>query len=247
LSTNNWEEHVGKDKYVVVKFYTRWCHYCRLMAPEYEKLFDLINGNREDIIVARIEGSINEEISAKYGIYSFPLLVLYKPNDLHAQAVFQEQRIAPLMKAWIDNNAPPLVVAKKQIITKSEFKNETIDKPFEVVGFEKKEMTNEIEFFGKEIESLKTKISSLEQEMQQIKSDINNKLSGVKNQVEVKSSSQEPQTEKMVFKSEGLNSFSMIEIITYLSFVLIILALFLTVKKFWLMKQQTNLPIHSKV
>jgi thiol-disulfide isomerase/thioredoxin len=237
LSTSNWEEHIGKDKYVVVKFYTRWCHYCRLMAPEYEKLFELVKG-REDLIIARIEGSINEEISSKYGIFSFPLVVLYKPNDLHVQAVFQEQRVATLMKSWIDTNAPPLVKPeepKKIIIASPEIKNQTIDKPFEVVGFDKKEMTNELEFFGKEIETLKSKISFLEHEMQQMKTDLN----GTK--------TNEPQTEKNVFKSESLKSLSMIEIVTYLSFVLIFLALFLTIKKFWKMKHQTSLPLHSKV
>ena len=40
LTSGNFDEIVGKEKYVVVKFYTKWCRYCRIMAPEYEKLYE---------------------------------------------------------------------------------------------------------------------------------------------------------------------------------------------------------------
>ena len=243
LTTENWEENVGRDKYVVVKFYTRWCHYCRLMAPEYDKLFDMYKDVRKDLVIARLEGSVNEDISNKYGIYSFPIIVLFKPNDLHGQGVFQGNRVANFMKIWIDSNIPEVANIEEQkkidnSPTIASTKNETTQ-VFEVRIANKSVMTDEFEFFGREVDSLNQKIKKLEHEMQEIKKNFSfiDKFEDLnkKNQTET------------FFKENKFKLPSLVDVITYLLFLLILIALYLTVKRILKMKNSINLPIHSKV
>ncbi len=218
------------------------------MAPEYDKLFDMFQGNRDDVVIARIEGSINEDISNKYGVYSFPLVVLFKPNDLHVTAVFQGQRVASVMKAWVDDNAPQMKQEQPKKQETNVEKDNKNGKPFEVGTYDKSQATPEMEFFGREMESLKVKIDGLEHEMEEMKNNYNN-MQPKKIIINAKGSSPEnvqaqPQQN---FKEKGSRFPSLVDIITYASFLLILLALLLTVKRFLQIGQQTGLPLHSKV
>ena len=40
LNETNFYDIIGHEKYVVVKFFTKWCIYCKYMSPEYEKFFE---------------------------------------------------------------------------------------------------------------------------------------------------------------------------------------------------------------
>lgn len=207
------------------------------MAPEYDKLFEIYKDTRKDLIIARLEGSINEEVSNKYGIYSFPMIVLYKPNDLHGQAVFQGNRVANSMKIWIDSNIPEYTEPKKieNNTVLNNIKNETL--PYEVQIANKSVMTDEFEFFGREIDTLNQKIKHLENEMLEIKKNFNS------------SSINEDIKKDLSKKIKGtiFNTPSFLDILTYFSILLIAIALYLTIKRFVKMKQQNSLPIHSKV
>ncbi len=174
LTTSNFEEIVGKDKYVVVKFYTRWCGYCRLMSPEYEKLFDMYKEKRSDIVIARLEASINEEISMKYGIYSFPMVVIFHPNDLHVKDLFQGRRVASVISEWIDKNSP--MIENKMLEVKKEMNFENLDQNMIIIKANKTEVTDEFEFIKREIITLKNRVEKLEKEIEGFKS-LNNTLS----------------------------------------------------------------------
>jgi len=78
------------------------------MHPEYDKLNDIMKDTRDDVIIARLEGSINEDITLIYEIFSFPKIVLYHPGSVDIKGSFRGQRIAPVMQSWIEQNAPRL-------------------------------------------------------------------------------------------------------------------------------------------
>lgn len=81
------------------------------MTPEYEKLWDMYqtkDKKRDDLVISRIEGSINNDISVKYGVSSFPMIILLHPNDLYVKSIFQGQRTANEMHKWIESNTPRL-------------------------------------------------------------------------------------------------------------------------------------------
>ena len=68
LNSNNFKTTLGNNKFLVVKFYTKWCHYCKLLAPTYDLLVDKIHEkNKTDLItISRLEANANNEISMLY-------------------------------------------------------------------------------------------------------------------------------------------------------------------------------------
>jgi thiol-disulfide isomerase/thioredoxin len=173
LNSKNFDQVVAQDKYIVVKFYTRWCGYCRLMAPEYDKLFEHYKDTRQDLLVARLEGSINEDISYRYRIFSFPMVVLFHPKDKAIKSVFEQKRTMENMSAWIERIAPPLINEPK-MLGKSVINENNLDENLIIVKADKPEVTDEIEFVKREILSLKNKIDTLEKEFMELKNITNN-------------------------------------------------------------------------
>lgn len=210
LNNANFDEVVGKEKYVVVKFYTRWCKFCRIMSPEYEKLFDYFKEKRNDVVIARLEGSMNQEISMKYGINSFPMVVLFLPNDKRIRGLFQGQRVVSHMSQWIEENAPQ-VVEELQILEEDhndEITEEKSDDNLVIKTANKTEVTEELEFVKRELISLKTKIDTLEGQLADLKN----------------------QTAKPIVP-EITNHFSIFQVFKIFGFLTILAAAVLTLKK----------------
>jgi protein disulfide-isomerase A1 len=167
LNNENFLDHVGKDKYVVVKFYTRWCGYCRIMSPEYDKFQEVLLKERKDVLVTRLEGSINEDISMLYEISSYPRIALFEPGSTEIKLFFRGNRVATVMEKWIKVNAP--------VKTKVDGEKKIEKKPAEEKSNDSTKVTNEMEYFLKEINDIKNKMVNMEQDIISLK-DINKKL-----------------------------------------------------------------------
>jgi thiol-disulfide isomerase/thioredoxin len=150
---------VGKDKWVLVKFFTTWCGYCRLMAPEYDKLYEKLAENRKDILVYRIESERNHETPGLYGIRSYPKLVLFKPDQPNIHKVYKYQRTESAMLSWIEKEvpAPTLKVLEDDIIPVNKTENIT------QISNQDNE---EINFLKDEIKSLNIRLNTLEKELE---------------------------------------------------------------------------------
>jgi len=189
LTSENFNDIVGQDKYVVVKFYTKWCYYCKKMSPEYEKLVKHYE-ERKDLIIARIEASENDDIALRYGIHSFPRVVLYSPGDIRITSVFDAPRVLKFFVEWIDNDAPikgevkdkPKEEFMKDIKSEPKMDNEHtgIDDTHKIdlkinqnneIGEEK--MTSEFEYIKREMMTLRSRIELLEENMKTSKNNLN--------------------------------------------------------------------------
>ena len=79
------------------------------MASDYEKLFTHFKSIRKDLLISRIEASDNDDISLRYGVFSFPRVVLFFPGDLQIKAVFDgKPRSLHFFTEWIDSNLPAI-------------------------------------------------------------------------------------------------------------------------------------------
>ena len=65
------------SKPVLIDFWAPWCGYCRRIGPALEK----IAGERDDIIVAKINIDEEPDLAASAGIEVIPTLVLYKDGS----------------------------------------------------------------------------------------------------------------------------------------------------------------------
>lgn len=135
------------------------------MAPEWEKLPDIFKtANRDDIVIARLEANTNEEIAIRYRIPSFPLVAYFAPNDRHIKAVFQGERRADVMTAWIKSLAP----LPQKLVQSPDTKNNSSNiKDKSKIGSE--DVTTEVEELKKELIGLKTTFDKLNMEIEELK------------------------------------------------------------------------------
>ena len=106
LTDSNFHDIVGKEKYVVVEFFTKWCMYCKMMNQEYEKFYELYLTKREDVKVTKIECSINQKICMEYGIFAFPFIALFFPENKKMKSVFKYKRTKEDFDKWVSLVAP---------------------------------------------------------------------------------------------------------------------------------------------
>ena len=106
LNDTNFYDIIGKDKYVVVEFFTRACIYCKYLAPEYEKFYELYLTKREDVLITKIECLNSKKTCMDNGIFSFPFIALYFPESKKMKSVFKYRRTAEEFDKWINIIAP---------------------------------------------------------------------------------------------------------------------------------------------
>ena len=106
LNDTNFYDIVGHEKYVVVEFFTRTCIYCKQLAPEYEKFYELYLTKRDDVLITKIECFASRKICMDYGIFAYPFIALYFPESIKMKSVFKYRRTAEEFDKWVNIIAP---------------------------------------------------------------------------------------------------------------------------------------------
>ena len=165
LNNYNFDDYVGKNNYVIVEFYTKWCHFCKLLYPDYEKLVEEYKEKRNDIIIARIDGQENDFTLQRYQIFRFPVIALFKPNDKHIYKIYQNQRIFDEMKNWVNESCPLIIEDKKDINEKNDninnnktFKINSSEYENQNLTTEDEYITNQFIYINKRIDKIKNKL-----------------------------------------------------------------------------------------
>ena len=84
ITAENFEELVlGSDKPVLVDFWAPWCGPCRMVSP----IVDEIAGERDDILVGKVNTDEQPELAARFDIMSIPTLLVFKGGRLANKAV----------------------------------------------------------------------------------------------------------------------------------------------------------------
>lgn len=104
FNSENFYDFVGKDKFVILKFYTKWCKFCKLMVPEFDKFYDHVLETRDDVIVARIEADANKEIADYYQITRFPKVVMFYPLSNQINSIYDQERTLEGFSKWLQEN-----------------------------------------------------------------------------------------------------------------------------------------------
>lgn len=71
------EEVILSDKPVLVDFWAPWCGPCRMVGPIVEE----IAGEREDIVVGKVNVDEEMELAMEFGVASIPTLVVLKGGE----------------------------------------------------------------------------------------------------------------------------------------------------------------------
>jgi len=85
VTKENFEQAVlGSDVPVIVDFWATWCGPCRMLAPVLEEIAEECEGK---LIVGKVNVDEEEELAARFRIYSIPTLLVFKNGQLVNQGV----------------------------------------------------------------------------------------------------------------------------------------------------------------
>lgn len=83
-TTQEFDDLLANEKFVLVDFWATWCAPCRMIAPIIEQLADQYDGK---ITVAKVDVDEQQELSVRYGIQSIPTVILYKEGEIAAKEI----------------------------------------------------------------------------------------------------------------------------------------------------------------
>lgn len=246
------------------------------MAPEFDIFHENMTKNRDDVIIGRVEGNINEDISMIYEVYSYPRIVIFEPNSVDVKADYTGRRTASAMENWMEKVAPIIKINKNEEKIK-EKKEENIEQQKEEKIKEKDESKNqqknteELEYVRRELDNMKNKVLSLEQEIDNLKTyskklnselelakaaKMNNTIkeseNGKKDEKEENNLSDELKlklTELNEKKKKILETYSFGELVLFFCIFLFFIGAIITIKKIFFANKKHILPVleHPKV
>ena len=162
LTSDTFDDYVGNEKYVLVEFYTKWCRYCKDLAPEYEKLYEHYKQHRQDVIISRIEGGANYAVLGRYGIQSFPIIALFIPGDKRIKNVYQGPRTFERFNEWITALCPVIPVKNEtKFDNNSTNSNNSNESEVEAMKQQIAKMKNEFNEINKVLSETKEKMNNL--------------------------------------------------------------------------------------
>ncbi len=111
------------DQPVLVDFWAQWCAPCKVLLPILEKI---TTGYQGELLLAKVDCDIDQEIVARLGIKSLPTVVLFKdgkPVDGFTGAQ-SEADIRTLLSKYVAEPAQPAVdplLSAQELFEQGEF------------------------------------------------------------------------------------------------------------------------------
>jgi thiol-disulfide isomerase/thioredoxin len=91
-------EGFSSGKPVIMLFHLPTCGYCIDMMPEWDKFQDEYQNN-PDITVVKVNGANDQNLTKKYGVNSFPTVILVKDDG--TEKIYEGARTAEGLKQFI--------------------------------------------------------------------------------------------------------------------------------------------------
>lgn len=93
---NNFEEAIASGV-TIVDFYADWCGPCQMIAPELEKLVDMVSEG-QNIVKVNVDEA--PEVAGKYAVMSIPTIIKFRDGQQVDKRVGVST--AEELKNWMD-------------------------------------------------------------------------------------------------------------------------------------------------
>lgn len=79
ITTADFDDVVlNSKKPVVIDFYANWCGPCKMLSP----VVDEVSDERDDVLFVKVNVDEEEELAAKFGVMSIPMLILIENGEV---------------------------------------------------------------------------------------------------------------------------------------------------------------------
>ena len=97
ITKENYASVVADNALVLLDFWAVWCGPCKMIAP----ILTEIAGEREDLVIGKVDVDSEMELAMEFGISSIPTLVVIKNGVPAAKAVgyMPKEKILQLLEA----------------------------------------------------------------------------------------------------------------------------------------------------
>jgi len=114
LTSENFDQVIGENNFVIIDFWAEWCGPCKNFAPIYEK----VSENHEDMVFAKVDTEAQQELAGHFQIRSIPTLMVFREQVIifSQPGMLPEQQFEQLIEkaAELDMEAVRKEMAEQQ-------------------------------------------------------------------------------------------------------------------------------------
>lgn len=74
-----------------LEFYAPWCGHCKSLAPKYEELAAVFEGE-SDVVIAKVDATAEEELGRRFEVSGFPTLKIVPKGADRSAIDYDDQR-----------------------------------------------------------------------------------------------------------------------------------------------------------